>query len=428
MCLTSGRRNTITGSIREEGSLNYHHWSTDCSPQGEAYVLRTCAALYWHLKPQAWYFEALNLLRQLTITGGVLVLDEGATAHIYISILIMFGYLLLITFLQPYAERCDNIMQIGCTVSILIFFAAHLAALPTSLAALHETASRSGAAGRSGGQLRQPSMEETACCVGLVLSAISVLIFLVHTIMRQQRDAVVSIDILSRESQGRRSSPLPERKAESRRGSAESISSEAVVESVADRALVAPDDKKLLENGSSVQGRVSVHSQADTAEDWCVNQEQLPAGTHIMELGTTSPSMNQALSGRVSTAPMVRVSEQHRLRNAGRSSLSQGRASSSGDAGDRASSSARQLDQLPRLSPSIRASLSATQKMELQSADAHNALLGRRLSELQQREDATRQSVTERAHENDNARGHRSSTRRSSRQRDPMRRSVTDAV
>lgn len=179
-------------SLEDQAWLVGRSWgSGDLLPKEEADALRLCATLYTHLRPEAWCFEAVNLLRQLLVTVGVLVLSHGAVAHIFASLLVMFAYMLLVIFVRPYAERPDNFAQIGCSVALALFFASHLAALPSSMRSLDATAAAAGggvAAGESRHGLLSPGVERSACCAGLVLAVVGIPLIAVYTGSWQKRE------------------------------------------------------------------------------------------------------------------------------------------------------------------------------------------------------------------------------------------------
>ena len=92
--------------------------------------IRAFGGLFEHLKPNCWYFEIVNLLRQFLITGVVLAFDTCATLRIYTSFCVVFAYLLLLVKLKPYADSWNNATNIICSSCLAVLFATQLAILP----------------------------------------------------------------------------------------------------------------------------------------------------------------------------------------------------------------------------------------------------------------------------------------------------------
>ena len=82
---------------------------------GAAYL----APLYQPFKPTYWYFELVNLFRQLWLCGIVsykISDDWGPGSSVALSLAFMFGYVGILLRCKPYANDSDNFIQEGCAV------------------------------------------------------------------------------------------------------------------------------------------------------------------------------------------------------------------------------------------------------------------------------------------------------------------------
>lgn len=83
--------------------------------------------LYEPFKLEFWYFEVVNLLRQAWVVGAVAALGSTPNKFIYFSIYGTIFYILILSFLRPYAYEGDTWAQMFCAVAQLIVFTSQAA-------------------------------------------------------------------------------------------------------------------------------------------------------------------------------------------------------------------------------------------------------------------------------------------------------------
>jgi hypothetical protein len=79
--------------------------------------------LYGCYKPKYWYFEVIETLRRLLLTGFLTLIYPGTTKQLVVGIFINIFFLTLYTFLRPYKE--EELMfgsYLGQCQLIMIFF------------------------------------------------------------------------------------------------------------------------------------------------------------------------------------------------------------------------------------------------------------------------------------------------------------------
>jgi hypothetical protein len=79
--------------------------------------------LYGCYKPQYWYFEVIETLRRLMLTGFLTVIYPSSTKQLVVGIFINLYFLTLYTFLRPYnEEELQFCSFLGQCQLIMIFF------------------------------------------------------------------------------------------------------------------------------------------------------------------------------------------------------------------------------------------------------------------------------------------------------------------
>jgi len=88
--------------------------------------------LFLQLKPRFWYFEVVNLFRQLALNGILTLFNTSVALYLYLSISILLLFASLIMVLRPYVATKQNRAQYLCALALVMMMASQLAMLPRS--------------------------------------------------------------------------------------------------------------------------------------------------------------------------------------------------------------------------------------------------------------------------------------------------------
>merc|ERR1711865_45465 len=75
--------------------------------------------LFQQYEPQFWYWEVIEMIRKLLLTGGLVLAADGTSAQFLIAQVISLLYLVLVIRKLPYENDTDDILQTLASVSIL---------------------------------------------------------------------------------------------------------------------------------------------------------------------------------------------------------------------------------------------------------------------------------------------------------------------
>ncbi|CAE8688247.1 unnamed protein product [Polarella glacialis] len=132
--------------VKRKESETMKEWATRRTETMEFdsgfFQLSSFQSLFAHLKPNCWYFEVVNICRQLLLTGVLIIFETSVTVHIYLSFLIMFCYALLVLWLEPYSSDSDTRSNALCSAAVCLMFVSQLAVLPVEGPSLRDPQSR----------------------------------------------------------------------------------------------------------------------------------------------------------------------------------------------------------------------------------------------------------------------------------------------
>ena len=76
--------------------------------------------LYAQYKPKYYWWECLEMVKKMMLTGGLILLSPGSSAQILLGILVVLMYLCLVLKYSPYNEDDDDFLQNVATGAILL--------------------------------------------------------------------------------------------------------------------------------------------------------------------------------------------------------------------------------------------------------------------------------------------------------------------
>ena len=85
-----------------------------------ALVKRRFGAIYDAYSPKAYYFDLVDMLRRLLLTGGLIVLGERSNSQILLGALVCVCWLCCVLAYQPYRAKWDNILSTMLSFQLLV--------------------------------------------------------------------------------------------------------------------------------------------------------------------------------------------------------------------------------------------------------------------------------------------------------------------
>jgi hypothetical protein len=80
--------------------------------QRHLYETPVCAKLPVDYKPEFYYWEMVDCLRKLLLTGVAVVIAPGSLIQLVVSLAVVVGYAIAVTQFQPYRMARDNILAL----------------------------------------------------------------------------------------------------------------------------------------------------------------------------------------------------------------------------------------------------------------------------------------------------------------------------
>ena len=89
------------------------------SQKGESFR-DTYGSLFTSYDVNNWYFESVEMIKKMTLAGGLVLVAPGSSVQILVGILVAFAYLIIVLQSQPYDDPNDNKLQAFATVQIVL--------------------------------------------------------------------------------------------------------------------------------------------------------------------------------------------------------------------------------------------------------------------------------------------------------------------
>jgi hypothetical protein len=70
--------------------------------------------------PECYYYDLIDLLRRLILTGGLIMIGDQAVAQVFLGILVSASWLCLVLYKRPYASAWDTALSAVLSFSLLI--------------------------------------------------------------------------------------------------------------------------------------------------------------------------------------------------------------------------------------------------------------------------------------------------------------------
>ena len=77
-------------------------------------------SLYIQYEGQYYWWEIVEMIKKMLLTGGLVLLAPGSTAQILVGVLITLVYFSCVMKLEPYEDYNDDILQTISTVQIML--------------------------------------------------------------------------------------------------------------------------------------------------------------------------------------------------------------------------------------------------------------------------------------------------------------------
>jgi hypothetical protein len=77
-----------------------------------------CGTLYLNYEPQFFWWEALELIRKLILTGAIIFIMPETPTQLAVGCLITLAFMVLYSYAQPYEDIVDDVLQLLCQVAI----------------------------------------------------------------------------------------------------------------------------------------------------------------------------------------------------------------------------------------------------------------------------------------------------------------------
>ena len=90
-------------------------------------LAKSLGSLYMQYKSTYYWWECLEMLKKMMLTGGLILLGPGSSAQVFLAVLIILGYLCLVLKCNPYQENDDDFLQFLATTTILLTLVAGMA-------------------------------------------------------------------------------------------------------------------------------------------------------------------------------------------------------------------------------------------------------------------------------------------------------------
>ena len=83
----------------------------DVKSKKHVIVRNELGSLYMQYEKPYWYWELIEMLRKIILTGAIIVVGNGDSFQIFVALLVQFFYILLMDRLVPYELDRDDVVQ-----------------------------------------------------------------------------------------------------------------------------------------------------------------------------------------------------------------------------------------------------------------------------------------------------------------------------
>ena len=80
----------------------------------------TYSQLFASYNSRHFYFEGVEMIKKMTLAGGLVLVAPGSSVQILVGILVALAFLVLVQQLRPYEDATDNKLQTFATVQIIL--------------------------------------------------------------------------------------------------------------------------------------------------------------------------------------------------------------------------------------------------------------------------------------------------------------------
>ena len=106
--------------------VNLHRESCE-NPQTQRRLEKEFGSIYSHYKPHAFYFDVVDLLRRLVLTGGLIMMGEESVAQLFLGVVVCIVWLCLLIYKMPYSAMWDNLIAIVLALHLVLTLVAGMA-------------------------------------------------------------------------------------------------------------------------------------------------------------------------------------------------------------------------------------------------------------------------------------------------------------
>ena len=96
---------------------NRPHLYDMTSPRHEALML-SVGSLYSSYEPQYYYWEVVEMMRKMVLTGAVQMVGAGTSAQALFAILVSLAHMLFVLRTAPFADDVDDVLQFFSALSL----------------------------------------------------------------------------------------------------------------------------------------------------------------------------------------------------------------------------------------------------------------------------------------------------------------------
>jgi hypothetical protein len=88
----------------------------------DEHVQKRYGSLYMQYERDWWYFELLDTLRRMLLTGGLVLVGTGTVGQIIAATLVSLFFLLLTTRVAPFRSDLDDILAFICNLQQVLLY------------------------------------------------------------------------------------------------------------------------------------------------------------------------------------------------------------------------------------------------------------------------------------------------------------------
>ena len=99
---------------------HYLHELTALNLKRHRKVVKQFGSIYKNYTEECYYYDLVDLIRRLLLTGGLILVGEESTAQVFLGTIICVVWLLLIAFKRPYKAYYDNLLGTMLSANLLL--------------------------------------------------------------------------------------------------------------------------------------------------------------------------------------------------------------------------------------------------------------------------------------------------------------------